>query len=230
MRDASGDEGVRRLPRTGEDAGLSAILWESDARHWKHLRGPQAEMPSHPVLLEVERQLGEYFAGTRRTFSVELDLHGTPFQEAVWNALLAIPFGKVSSYGEIARTIGRPKAVRAVGAAVGMNPVAIMEPCHRVLGASGTLTGFAGGLPAKLGLLAVEGITHRPSARDRASAPGSVRRGRRDAGQGGAASPDPSAGAEAPDPCTITHPAQLAHGTCGDVSGHQTSPPPVTQP
>ena len=157
---------IGKLKLVASDVGLAAILWEADTRSWPHLRGPQAEMPDHPVLIVAEKELGEYFAGERERFSVNLDLHGTPFQESVWRALLDIPFGQVRSYGEIARAIGRPMAVRAVGAAVGMNPVAVMAPCHRVLGASGTLTGFAGGLPAKLGLLKVEGIRHRPSARD----------------------------------------------------------------
>ncbi len=160
------DSPIGRLKLVGSAAGLSAILWENDKRRWKHLEAPQVEAPDHRVLVEAERQLGEYFAGQRRSFSVKLDLHGTPFQESVWRALLDIPFGQARSYGEIARRIGRPKAVRAVGAATGMNPVAVIAPCHRVLGATGTLTGFAGGLQAKLGLLAVENITHRPSARD----------------------------------------------------------------
>ena len=157
---------IGKLQLVASEAGLAAILWENDRRRWPHLRPPFGESPDHPVLGDAEAQLVDYFAGARTVFSVPLDLHGTPFQEAVWRALLAIPYGAARSYGEIARAIGRPSAVRAVGLAVGMNPVSIMAPCHRVLGASGTLTGFAGGLPAKLGLLAVEGIKHRRSARD----------------------------------------------------------------
>jgi methylated-DNA-[protein]-cysteine S-methyltransferase len=157
---------IGRLKLVASDAGLAAILWENDRRGWRHLRAPQFEVPDHPILLQAETELGEYFAGKRERFSVKLDLHGTEFQQAVWQQLLAIPFGQTRSYGEIARLIGRPKAVRAVGAAVGMNPVSIMAPCHRVLGSSGTLTGFAGGLQAKLGLLAMEHITYRPSAKD----------------------------------------------------------------
>ena len=158
---------IGRLRLVGNDAGLLAVLWENDGRKWKHLQGPQVESPDHPVLVEAERQLAEYFAGQRQSFTIRLDLQGTAFQQAVWQAMLAIPFGQSRSYGEIARQIGRPTAMRAVGAAAGMNPIAIIAPCHRVLGKSGTLTGFAGGLQAKAGLLAVENIKHRPSPRGR---------------------------------------------------------------
>jgi methylated-DNA-[protein]-cysteine S-methyltransferase len=114
------------------------------------------ESPRHSVLLEAERQLAEYFAGTRRTFELPLDFEGTEFQRSVWAALLTIPYGETRSYGQIARQIGRPKAVRAVGAANGRNPLSIVAPCHRVIGASGELTGFAGGLETKEFLLALE--------------------------------------------------------------------------
>lgn len=160
------DSPIGRLKLVAGDAGLALIGWENDRRAWKHLNGPMIGRPEHPILRQAEEQLAEYFAGQRREFSVKLDLRGTPFQAAVWTAMLTIPFGRTRSYGEIARQIGRPAAVRAVGAAVGMNPVAVMAPCHRVLGASGALTGFAGGLPAKRGLLAVEDIRYRPSTRD----------------------------------------------------------------
>jgi methylated-DNA-[protein]-cysteine S-methyltransferase len=108
------------------------------------------------VLVDAERQLKEYFAGRRRRFDVKLDVSGTPFQKAVWNALLTIPFGETRSYAQIARQIGNPTAVRAVGAANGRNPVSIVTPCHRVVGSSGALTGFAGGLDVKARLLALE--------------------------------------------------------------------------
>jgi methylated-DNA-[protein]-cysteine S-methyltransferase len=107
-------------------------------------------------LLEAERQLDEYFAGTRRTFELPLELAGTEFQRSVWRALLTIPYGETRSYGQIARQIGRPAAVRAVGAANGRNPLAIVAPCHRVVGSTGKLTGFAGGLRAKAFLLELE--------------------------------------------------------------------------
>jgi methylated-DNA-[protein]-cysteine S-methyltransferase len=115
------------------------------------------EESSHPVLLQAERQIREYFAGRRRSFDLTLDMAGTPFQQAVWNALLTIPFGQTRTYGEIARQVGRPSASRAVGAANGQNPVAIIAPCHRVIGSTGALTGFGGGLDVKARLLALEG-------------------------------------------------------------------------
>jgi methylated-DNA-[protein]-cysteine S-methyltransferase len=107
--------------------------------------------------VETARQLREYFAGRRQSFELTLDVSGTPFQRAVWNALLTIPFGETRTYGELARQVGRPSAARAVGAANGQNPVAIVAPCHRVIGAGGALTGFAGGLDAKARLLRLEG-------------------------------------------------------------------------
>ena len=100
--------------------------------------------------------MNEYFAGNRTGFELDLDFVGTDFQKKVWRALLKIPFGQTRSYGQIARQIGKPKAVRAVGAANGRNPIGIIAPCHRVIGASGALTGFAGGLDAKRRLLALE--------------------------------------------------------------------------
>ena len=103
------------------------------------------------------RQLNEYFAGERTAFDLPLDPQGTPFQCSVWRALRTIPYGETRSYGEIANSIGNPKAVRAVGAANGRNPIAIVVPCHRVIGSDGTLTGFGGGLPRKQYLLNLEG-------------------------------------------------------------------------
>jgi methylated-DNA-[protein]-cysteine S-methyltransferase len=108
------------------------------------------------VLVETERQLGEYFAGKRRTFDVPLSFSGSDFQKQVWGALLTIPFGETRSYGEIALQVGRPTASRAVGAANGRNPISIIAPCHRIVGATGKLTGFAGGLDAKKYLLELE--------------------------------------------------------------------------
>ena len=118
-----------------------------------------AEWPVAPSTFidQARRQLTEYFAGQRSTFDVPLDLSkGTAFQQAVWCALLAIPCGQVVSYGSVAQGIGKPAAMRAVGAAVGRNPVSIIVPCHRVLGASGALTGYAGGLERKKALLKLE--------------------------------------------------------------------------
>jgi methylated-DNA-[protein]-cysteine S-methyltransferase len=109
------------------------------------------------MLVEAEHQLGEYFAGKRTDFDLPLAAEGTDFRRKVWEALLAIPFGETRSYAEIARGVGKPTAYRAVGAAIGMNPVSIVAPCHRVIGSSGALTGFAGGLDTKRQLLAHEG-------------------------------------------------------------------------
>jgi methylated-DNA-[protein]-cysteine S-methyltransferase len=105
----------------------------------------------------VALQLTEYFSGTRRTFDVELALRGTPFQVAVWEELCRIPYGDTITYAELARRIGRPSAVRAVGAANGANPIPVIVPCHRVIGSNGTLTGYGGGIERKQFLLALEG-------------------------------------------------------------------------
>lgn len=113
--------------------------------------------PAHPHLAQAARELQAYFDGRLRRFDVALDAEGTPFQREVWRALRGIAPGATTSYGEIARRIGRPAAVRAVGAAVGRNPLAIVVPCHRVVGSDGSLTGYAGGLERKRALLALEG-------------------------------------------------------------------------
>ena len=111
------------------------------------------------MLRQAQAQLAEYFAGTRSTFDLPLDLQGgTAFQRSVWDALLAIPRGGTTSYGVLSRSIGQPAAVRAVGAAVGRNPLSIVVPCHRVVGANGSLTGYAGGLERKSALLKLEGV------------------------------------------------------------------------
>jgi methylated-DNA-[protein]-cysteine S-methyltransferase len=138
-------------------SGLAAILWEKD-RPGRVKLGAMEERPDHPVLVETEAQLHAYFAGTRTQFDLPLEMKGTDFQKQVWAQLLAIPFGETRTYGEIARAIGSPNAVRAVGGANGRNPLSIVAPCHRVIGGNGTLTGFAGGLEAKRYLLAHEGL------------------------------------------------------------------------
>ena len=150
---------VGELTLVGSEKGLAAILWENDDPLRVRIKiGP--EDAHHPVLVETERQLNEYFTGTRKEFSVALDfVVGTPFEQQVWRALLRIPFGETRSYGDVARQIGRPKAARAVGAANRKNPFSIIDPCHRVVGSSGKLTGYAGGLAAKLLLLRLEGVT-----------------------------------------------------------------------
>ena len=146
---------VGELTLVADQRGLAAILWENDRPDRVRL-GALIENPDHPVLVETERQLGEYFAGTRRSFDVPLSFAGTDFQKRVWAALLAIPFGETRSYGEIADQLGAPGASRAVGAANGRNPISIIAPCHRVVGSNGKLTGFAGGLEAKAFLLDLE--------------------------------------------------------------------------
>ncbi|CAG4909456.1 methylated-DNA--[protein]-cysteine S-methyltransferase [Paraburkholderia gardini] len=146
---------VGKLKLVSKGRGLVAILWESERPNRVRL-GEMVEVEHDPVLDETERQLKEYFAGERTCFDLELDFAGTTFQKKVWAALLTIPFGETRSYLDIATQIGNPKAVRAVGAANGRNPISIIAPCHRVIGASGDLTGFAGGLKAKETLLAIE--------------------------------------------------------------------------
>lgn len=135
--------------------GLAAVLWENDNPGRVRLLNPQKD-EQHPLLMETEKQLREYFCGKRQRFTLTLDFNGTEFQKKVWHALLDIPFGETRSYGEIAREIGHPDAVRAVGAANGRNPISIITPCHRVIGANGKLTGFAGGLEVKVFLLKIE--------------------------------------------------------------------------
>ena len=146
---------VGKLKLVASDKGLVAILWENDSPRRVRLSELVAN-EQHPVLVETERQLGEYFAGKRKTFSIALDMRGTRFQKNVWEALLAIPFGETRSYGQLAKQLGNPRATRAVGAANGRNPVSIIVPCHRVIGSSGKLTGFAGGLETKAHLLSLE--------------------------------------------------------------------------
>lgn len=140
---------VGRLTLAGDEAGLKRIDFESG-------EAPAGWQEDERSLREARHQLEDYFAGTRRSFDVPLLPAGTPFQQAVWQALLAIPYGETTSYGEIARRIGRPRAVRAVGAANGANPIPVIIPCHRVIGANGSLTGYGGGLPIKQRLLALE--------------------------------------------------------------------------
>ena len=149
---------VGELKLIATDKGLAAILWEDDPEGRVRL-APLVENKTHPVLLKTERELKEYFDGKRTTFSVELDAVGTEFQRNVWRALSEIPFGETRSYLDIAKRVGNAKAVRAVGAANGKNPISIIVPCHRVIGASGKLVGFAGGLKTKQHLLTLEAGT-----------------------------------------------------------------------
>lgn len=139
-----------------------AGLWFDDQRHLPPLVWPVD--PQHPLLKNVSQQLADYFAGRRIGFDVPLDLaYGTAFQQLVWQALLKIPLGGTATYGDISTRIGKSTAVRAVGAAVGRNPVSIIVPCHRVLGADGSLVGYAGGLERKSALLRLEGALRENS-------------------------------------------------------------------
>ena len=149
------DSPVGKLKLVASNKGLVAILWEND--NPKRVRlGELVKTAAHPILIKAERQLGEYFAGKRRSFSVALDMRGTLFQRNAWEALLAIPFGETRSYAEVAKQLGNPQAMRAVGTASSRNPISIIVPCHRVIGSTGKLTGFAGGLEAKARLLELE--------------------------------------------------------------------------
>jgi len=143
--------GCLRLVADGQ--GLREVWFETG----RHRRDPAPTWTHSPQALAFARvQLEEYFAGTRQLFDLPLHPIGTPFQLAVWQELARIPYGTTISYGELAQRIGQPQAVRAVGAANGRNPLPIVLPCHRVIGANGSLTGFGGGLPTKRFLLAME--------------------------------------------------------------------------
>lgn len=138
-------------------AGVLTLTEDGGCITSLHLGGSGSANDASPVLDEAEKQLQEYFAGTRRSFDLPLAPAGTPFQRAVWDALRAIPYGETRTYAQIAEAIGNPNACRAVGMANNRNPIAILIPCHRVIGANGSLTGYAGGLDVKERLLALEG-------------------------------------------------------------------------
>jgi methylated-DNA-[protein]-cysteine S-methyltransferase len=144
-------------------AGLRGV-WFDGQKHQPDV-GPWPVDGQHPVLVSAAAQLNEYFASIRQTFDLPLDLTaGTPFQQAVWRALQAIPAGSTNAYGALSQRIGKPAAVRAVAAAVGRNPLSIVVPCHRVIGSQGALTGYAGGLERKAALLALEGALLQQAA------------------------------------------------------------------
>ena len=141
------DTPIGKLTVVAGGTGIRRILWDGEAP-------PEDAVEGHSDLLDAAvTQIREYFTGNRTTFDLPLDLGGTPFQQKVWRELGSIPFGTTISYGEQARRIGRPQAARAVGAANGRNPVPVVLPCHRVIGSSGALTGFGGGLDTKRTLL-----------------------------------------------------------------------------
>ncbi len=150
------------LTALASDAGLMG-LWFDDQQHAPG--NLQADMdPAQRWIAQTRAELADYFDGRRRSFGVPLSPQGTPFQEAVWTLLREIDCGATTSYGRIARALGKPSASRAVGAAVGRNPIGILVPCHRVIGEDGSLTGYAGGLPRKKALLELEGVGVRGSA------------------------------------------------------------------
>ena len=139
----------------GDAAALHGVYFQAGKRG--PTRPDRSWEPSEKPFREVQRQLKAYFAGRLRDFDLPLAPQGTEFQLSVWKTLRTIPYGKTWSYGELARRIRRPDAQRAVGAANGRNPIPVIVPCHRVIGADGSLTGFGGGLPIKRTLLALEG-------------------------------------------------------------------------
>ena len=136
-------------------AGLAGVWFDDQKHHPGELQAP--DQPAQRWLVVAAAELERYFDGHLQRFTVALDPQGTPFQQQVWQALQHIGFGTLSTYGALARQLGRPTAARAVGAAVGRNPLGIIVPCHRVVGQDGTLTGYAGGLQRKVALLKLEG-------------------------------------------------------------------------
>jgi len=149
---------VGQLTFTATGEGLTGIWFDTD----RHQHQPNCWLRDDARFVEVRRQLEEYFAGTRQVFDLPLAAQGTAFQQQVWAALRAIPYGETRSYGEQARSIHNEKAVRAVGLANGKNPIGIIVPCHRVIGADGSLTGYAGGLDRKRWLLSHEARCRGP--------------------------------------------------------------------
>lgn len=165
------DSPVGELTVTVSPVGVRALLWPAEAWDGRqvfigaspddevHVERSSVPSLEHPLLAETLRQLDEYFAGTRRQFDLPLDPVGTPFQLRTWKLLSTIPYGQTLSYGEQARRLGDDRLARAVGAANGRNPISIIVPCHRVVGANGSLVGFGGGLDAKRWLLTHESDT-----------------------------------------------------------------------
>lgn len=150
------DSPLGRMIVAATDQGLAGVWFDGQQHQPDHSGWPH--QPDHPVLVQALAQLAQYFAGQRNRFDLPLDLRGgTAFQQSVWAALLGIPAGATTSYSDLSSRIGKPKAVRAVGAAIGRNPVSIVVPCHRVVGTNGSLTGYAGGLERKSALLRMEG-------------------------------------------------------------------------
>ena len=144
-----------RILVTANEAGLTGVHF--DGQKYFPADDPESQRARrNPIVQQAIRELGEYFAGKRKRFEVALAPAGTPFQLAVWRAISSVPYGETISYGELARRAGVPGHARAAGAATGRNPIGIIVPCHRIVGANGSLTGYAGGLPRKRALLALE--------------------------------------------------------------------------
>jgi methylated-DNA-[protein]-cysteine S-methyltransferase len=141
---------------TATPKGLAGVYFKGQ-KHFPKRREWRRHM-RHPVLRQAKRELAEYFAGKRSRFGVALDPQGTEFQRSVWRAIARVGFGKTLSYGELAKRAGHPGSARAAGAATGRNPISIIVPCHRIMGANGALTGYAGGLHRKKALLVLEGV------------------------------------------------------------------------
>ncbi|HVB49784.1 MAG TPA: methylated-DNA--[protein]-cysteine S-methyltransferase [Burkholderiales bacterium] len=161
---------MKRYDRYDSPHGRMLLVAEGDAlcgayfTGQKHFRAPAPDWwrdPDAAPLRQARRELEEYFAGRRTRFEVPLAPEGTPFQHAVWRAIAGVPFGATISYAELARRAGRPGSARAAGAATGRNPVGVIVPCHRIVGADGSLTGYAGGLAKKRTLLALEAASAR---------------------------------------------------------------------
>ena len=153
---------VGELTLVASSVGLRAVLWPVE-RDGRVTFAERIDVGEHPILDKARSQIAEYLAGNRSSFDIPLDLVGTDFQVDVWHALDQIPFGETRSYGELADQLNRPGAARAVGAATGRNPVSLIIPCHRLVGSSGKLTGFAGGIDAKRWLLEHEQPTEQLS-------------------------------------------------------------------
>lgn len=149
------DSPLGRVTMQASQQGLTGVWFTTHTTQPDNLGTLNQE---HPLLQKAQRQLTEYFAGQRQQFDLPFDLYGTDFQLAVWQGLQRIPYGQSWSYQQLATAIGRPKAVRAVGAANGKNPLSVVIPCHRVIGSNGLLTGYAGGLDRKKALLRLENI------------------------------------------------------------------------
>ena len=149
------DSPVGALKLVAHDHALVAVMWDNED-HKRVRLAELVENQQHPMLHQVKQQLQEYFAGQRQQFDLPIDFQGTAFQQQVWQALLQIPYGETRSYKQIAFQLGNEKAVRAVGAANGKNPISIIAPRHRVIGSGGALVGFAGGLDKKQILLSLE--------------------------------------------------------------------------